>query len=493
MTIPTNLYKNPLSRFAGVMAIMVFIILAALLLLDYLGIKLNPIIGILTYTLFPGLLFFYLFLIPIGMYREWRRRQRRTGEEEAAKFPRFDFNEPLQRFMLYVFILGTSLVGLLVLAVSYSAYHFTESVGFCSDICHQVMQPEAVTYKASPHVRVRCVQCHVGEGATWYVKSKLSGLYQVYATLLKKYPQPIETPVTNLRPSSDTCEQCHWPTKFFGAKQVVKNYYQEDERNTQRQLYMLLNVGGGLSPTGIHWHVGSDEVYYIPRDKTRQDIPWVKVKAKDGGEIVYEDTENPLKPEEITKDKMRKMDCIDCHNRPTHIFKSPRVAMDEALAAGDIDRTIPYVKKLGVELLSKEYSTIDEAKEEISKGVVEFYKTKYPSFAEKNKIKLETAVSEMQKIYQANNFPYMKSKWNNYPNNVGHLVWPGCFRCHNGKHKNNKGMPIKKECNICHVFLNEKAGNLVSTETSLGRPFEHPADVGGQERVMTCNTCHSGK
>ncbi|MBI2092828.1 MAG: NapC/NirT family cytochrome c, partial [Deltaproteobacteria bacterium] len=380
MSKSPKLYQNPMSRFAGVMAIMVFIILAILLLLDYLGVRLNPIIGMLAYTLFPALLLFYLFLIPVGMYREWRRRHKQVGIEAPA-FPRFDFNVKNQRVQLYVFILGTSLVGLLVLGVSFRAYEFTESVHFCSELCHKVMEPEATTYKGSPHARVECVQCHVGKGATWYVKSKLAGLYQVYATLFKKYPTPIETPIHNLRPSADTCEQCHWPSKFFGAKQIMRIHYEDDEKNTPRQFFMLVNVGGGISPTGIHWHVGQDEVYYVARDKGRQDIPWVKVKHKDGRETTYVSSDNPPTGDDIAKGELRKMDCIDCHNRPTHIFRSPRHAIDESITAGGIDRTLPYVKKIGVEVLSKEYDDNDKAHVGIRDGVFSFYKEKYPDIA----------------------------------------------------------------------------------------------------------------
>lgn len=490
--LSNKLYRNPLSRFAWVMALMVFVITILLLLIDYLGVPLNPIIGMLTYTLFPALLIFYLFLIPVGMYREWRRRHKEVGVEAPA-FPRFDFNNKAQRIQLYIFVLGTSLVGLLVLAVSFRAYEFTESVHFCGDLCHKVMEPEATTYKASPHARVECVQCHVGKGATWYVKSKLAGLYQVYATLFKKYPRPIETPIHNLRPSADTCEQCHWPSKFFGARQVMRIHYQEDEKNTPRQFFMLLNVGGGLSPTGIHWHVGADEVYYVARDKARQEIPWVKVKYKNGVEETYVDSESPPTGKEIEKGETRRMDCIDCHNRPTHIFKSPRKAIDEKITDGLIDRSLPYVKKIGVEVLSNEYENNETAHIAIRDGVLKFYKEKYPKLAVGQAGLIEKTISELEKIWDANNFSHMKSNWTLYPNNIGHVTWPGCFRCHDGKHKNEKGEVIKKECNTCHLFLNEKLSGIMSAETALGKPFEHPVDVGGEERKSLCINCHTGR
>lgn len=474
------------------MALMVFAVGAILLLLDFIGVPLNPTIGILAYTLFPALLFFYLILILVGMYREWRRQHRAAGAI-PPDFPRFDFNIKSQRMQLYFFILATSLVGLLSLAIGTRVYEMTESVEFCSNICHNVMEPEATTYENSPHARVACVQCHVGEGATWYVKSKLSGLYQVYATLFKKYPRPIETPVGNLRPSQDTCERCHWPSKFYGAKQVINKHYEENEKNTPRQFFMLLNIGGGISPTGIHWHVGDDKVDYIARDKQRQDVPWIKVRYKDGREEIYQDSGNPMSAEEMAKATPRRMDCLDCHNRPTHIFKSPRKALDEAMTAGKISTSLPYVKKLGVEVLSENYATNEEAREAIDKKVTKFYAAKYPELARSHKSDIENAVGEMINIWERNNFPHMKSNWTVYPSNIGHLTWPGCFRCHDGNHKNEKGEAIKKDCNICHLFLDEQMSGLMTQNIHMGKPFKHPVDVGGEEKKSSCSSCHAGR
>ncbi len=474
-----KLVSNPLSRVAGVMAIMVFIITVILLTSDMVGVNLPPIIGILSYTLFPALLLFYLLLIPVGMYREWRRRHRKEGLPPPT-FPRLDFNVKSQRVQLYIFVLGTSLVGLLVLAVSTKLYDYSESVEFCSDTCHKVMEPEATTYKNSPHARVECMTCHVGEGATWYVKSKLSGLYQVYATIFNKYHRPIMTPISNLRPSRDTCEKCHWPEKFYGARQVMKNYYKEDERNTPQRTLMLMNIGGGVSPTGIHWHVGKDEVYYIAKDRSRQEIPYIKVKYKDGREAVFTDLQNPPTQEMIAKGELRRMDCLDCHNRPTHIFRSPKEAMDASLDEGIIDISIPYIKKVGVEVLSGELK-------DIRPKVESFYKDKEP------KAKIDGVVAELEAIWNANNFPHMRSKWDVYPDNIGHFKWPGCFRCHDGLHKDEKGASIKKDCNICHIFLSEEVTGVIAEKERLGVVFVHPADVGGADKETNCNGCHGGK
>ena len=135
-----------------------------------------------------------------------------------------------------------------------------------------------VTYLHSPHARVACAECHIGKGASWYVRSKLSGTYQVYATLADKYPRPIPTPVKNLRPAQETCEECHWPKKFVGNLEHTFYYFLSDETNTPFTVRMLLNVGGG-DPThgpvgGIHWHMNvGNKIEYIATDEARQKIP----------------------------------------------------------------------------------------------------------------------------------------------------------------------------------------------------------------------------
>ena len=84
---------------------------------------------------------------------------------------------------------------------SYRVFEETESPQFCGALCHTVMKPEYTAYKISPHSRVRCTECHIGPGASWFVRAKLSGLYQVYATVTDVYPRPIPVPVQNLRPA----------------------------------------------------------------------------------------------------------------------------------------------------------------------------------------------------------------------------------------------------------------------------------------------------
>ena len=160
---------------------------------------------------------------------------------------------------------------------SYRAYEFTDSTTFCGQLCHTVMHPEDIAHDHSAHARVSCVECHVGSGASWYVKSKMSGLRQVVKTVLNTYPRPIETPVANLRPASQTCEQCHWPRRFWGAQLKVFNHFASDEANTPRQVRLLIKTGGGdpnsgQEAAGIHWHMNIANKIEYRSDPKRQNI-----------------------------------------------------------------------------------------------------------------------------------------------------------------------------------------------------------------------------
>jgi hypothetical protein len=240
-----------------------------------------PYAGLVIFVVVPTFLLFGLILIPIGMFFEWRH-WKRTGVRSIPTFPRIDLNNPRHLNAAFIFVVGSILLLFLSAFGSYQAYEYTDSVSFCGRLCHEVMQPEYVAYQNSPHARVACVDCHVGPGANWYVRSKLSGSYQVYATLFNKYPEPIPTPIENLRPAQQTCEQCHWPEQFFGGQQKKFVHFLPDEQNSRWEINMLIKTGGGSPETGqtegIHWHMNiANRVEYIASDEKRQVIPWVKI------------------------------------------------------------------------------------------------------------------------------------------------------------------------------------------------------------------------
>ena len=387
--------------------------------------------------------------------------------------------------------IGTLLVLCVIGFTSFKAYEHTESDQFCGETCHSVMEPEYTAYQFSPHARVGCVQCHIGSGANYFVKSKLSGSYQVYAVAFNKYPKPIPTPIENLRPARDTCEHCHWPEKFYAGRQKVFYHFAPNEANTPREINMLINIGGTPKTPhakGIHWHIGS-EVTYVSTDKKRLEIPYISVKDKDGKVTEYMSTEKPLTKDEIAKGKKRLMDCTDCHNRPTHIYRAPGVEMDENFVAGHIDSSLPYVKKVAVELLTKPYKTKEEAKAAIAAGIQSYYSKNYPKVAADKAEAIKKAITEIQDIYERNFFPAMKVSWNTYPNHIGHFYTPGCFRCHDGKHKSAQGKVISKDCNLCHTVLGQKQENIPAG--TQPKNFVHPVDIGDEIYKTNCSDCHS--
>src|ERR1017187_1795850 len=331
----------------------------------------NPYAGILIYGILPALVGLGLAVAAAGALLERRRRKRSPGLP-IPPLPRIDLNDPRQRTMLVGSLAGMLVLIVLLSVTGYRAYNFTDSIQFCGEVCHGVMKPEYTAYQHSPHARVACVSCHVGPGAGWYVHSKISGAYQIYSVTFHKYPRPIGTPVHDLRPAQETCEQCHWPAKFFGAQQKTFTHYLTDEKNTPWQIQMLLKIGGGApkagATSGIHWHMNiKNNIYYAASDSSRETIPYVKAVDKEGHQTEYMTTESPLTKEELAKATLRRMDCVDCHNRPSHIFKSPEQAVSQAIQAGQLDPSLPYVKREAMRLLSGTFQTEKQAKDAIRK------------------------------------------------------------------------------------------------------------------------------
>jgi hypothetical protein len=372
-------------------------------------------------------------------------------------------------------------------------------VTFCGQTCHQIMKPEFTAYQESPHARVSCVECHIGPGATWFVKSKLSGAYQVYATLANTYPRPIPVPIQNLRPAQETCEQCHWPRKFYGAAERVLNHYLSDEKNSPWTIRMLIKIGGG-DPTfgpvgGIHWHMNiANKIEYVATDKQRQVIPWVRMTDGTTGQVtVYQLTDNALKPEQLNGTQLRVMDCIDCHNRPTHIFNSPVRSVELAISTGRIDKSIPYIKEQVVQALTQNYKTTDEALRTIAEKLQTYYETKQAAFAQGQSRLLTQAISEAQTIYSHNFFPNMKVNWSVYADNIGHKDFPGCFRCHDGKHASESGQIISNDCNSCHTIIAQGSGQNPASISPAGLEFEHPVEIGNAWKETPCTACHMAR
>ena len=483
-----RLLGNPISQLGIVLAACSFLAVLALLFVDFARGFSNPYLAVLTYVIVPGILMAGVLLIVIGVLRE-RSHRRKEMPEHIPRFPRIDLNVPRQRLTFLVVVIATFFFMLLSAIGMYSTYHFTESVQFCGQLCHSVMKPEYTLYRSSPHARVACTACHVGPGADWFVKTKVSGVYQIYATLADKFPRPISTPIMNLRPARETCEQCHWPQKFSGSLERIHTHFRPDEKNSPWTIRMLLSIGGGdpgEGPVhGIHWHMNpASRVEYIATDSTRQVIPWVKVTDEKGQVTVYQPRDKKLNPQEVSQHPVRLMDCIDCHNRPTHIYRAPAKNVDRAISQGRIDPAIPFVKKNAVQALLQDARTEAEGLAAIEKKLT----SDYAGHPEQNKIR--NVVAAVQQIYRQSIFPEMKANWKVYPDNIGHSIFPGCIRCHDGEHVSDGGRKISHDCNTCHVIIAQGPERELRSVSAQGLDFVHPGGDIGKE--LMCSNCHQG-
>ncbi len=496
--LPPLVY-NWTSSIGAVVAVVAGLAIVFLLLISLVSKTINPYLGILLYMILPALLVLGLLLIPIGMYIQWRSRQK-PEEISYLKWPSLDLSNSRHRNAVLVFLIGTLLFVFISSVGIYQAYHYTESVAFCGLTCHTVMQPEYTAYQDSPHARVKCVDCHIGPGAGWYARSKLSGLYQVYAVIANVYPRPIPTPIKDLRPAQETCEQCHWPKQFYGAKQREFDHYFYDKANTHWPINMLIKIGGGSSlntahTAGIHWHMNiAVQVEYIARDKQRQDIPWIRVTDRQTGRTaVYQDSARPLSQGEIAAAKPRTMDCMDCHDRPSHSFHSPDYEIDRAILTGQIAADIPEIKQVSVNAMIKEPPSEAEALAGIAASITDFYRAKYSQRYLQKEKEIKDAIRATQEAYARNIFPGMKTKWTDYPDNIGHFIFPGCMRCHDGKHKSSSGLIVPNDCRACHVILSQGTkGRSRSIDLQTGLEFRHPVDIGDAWKNGACYDCHRG-
>jgi len=452
---PSRLTRNPVSTIGAFIATVSALLFAVGFVGSLLGMEGSPYIGIIFFLVVPGLFVFGLLLIPLGMLLERRRRQR-VGPGVAFVWPRFDFNEARTRRIGFALSVLTVLNGIVVGVAAYKGVEYMDSVPFCGELCHTVMEPEFVAFQDGPHSRIACVQCHIGPGAPWFVKSKLSGLRQVYAVVFRTYSKPIPSPVVDLRPARDTCEQCHWPEKFHGDLVSVVREYASDESNSETTTTLQVHVGGVRTgpggSTGIHWHVDpQNRVDYVTTDDRRQVIPSVRFTGRDGQ--VREYVTEGVSAAELARGERRTMDCIDCHNRPTHPFAgSPERAIDHAIAFGDIPLALPFVRREAVALVKGTYGSQQEAAGAISEKLTAFYRQNFAEVLQTRREDLDRAIRGIERVYRRNVFPSMRVAWGTHPNNIGHADVPGCFRCHDDAHKSRDGRVIRQDCDLCHTM-----------------------------------------
>jgi nitrate/TMAO reductase-like tetraheme cytochrome c subunit len=464
-----------------------------LLLMEFSTPRENPYTDLITFIFIPSILGLGIAIVLLGMLLE-RRRRRTKSPGDIAAYPVIDLNNPAKRRSLIVFMCATFIFLFMSAYGSYRAFEYTESVTFCGQACHEVMKPEFVAYNASPHAKVRCVECHVGGGTEAYVKAKMGGMRQLYGVITGNFNRPIHTPVHNMREATETCQKCHWSEKFHGDKIKVFNHYGYDAENSLNQTRMLVKVGGGDpdgGPVGgIHWHMNvANEVSFISADERRQTIPWVRIKDATGRVVEYKTKDFDMNSGEIEKAETRKMDCIDCHNRPAHRYLSPNRAVDQALEAGKLDVGLPFIKAKAVEVLSGQYATNDQAVAAIAEAIPAYYRGNHPDLFSSKEVSINGAVTEIQRIYQTYFFPEMKTDYRASPDNIGHLNAQGCFRCHDGQHFSNEGRVIRNDCAICHTTVDQTFRG--QTIRPADGTFQHPVNL-GDRNTWQCATCHKG-
>ena len=434
------------------------------------GGTINPYIGLIFILILPGIFLIGLAMVPAGAL--WQRHKLRAAGQLPVEYPKLDFNRPLFRQGL-VWVGGLTVFNAIILSVgSYRSVEYMDSANFCGQTCHTVMQPEFTAYLNSPHQRVSCVECHIGPGAGWFLRSKLSGVHRVLAVTFHNYDHPIPSPVEQMRPARETCEQCHWPLKFTGDRLIVRKKFSDDEKNTVLTTVLLMKIGGhnGQAAVGIHGrHLDvKSRVQYTAIDRQRQVLPRVTYLDDAGKKVEFVSSDAKATAEQLAAGETRSMDCLDCHNRPAHTFQLPDRALDQALSNGLISPDLPFIKKQATAVLKAKYLDRDDAARRIASTLTDFYRNSYFDTYRDKRPLLEAAIQEVQRIYLGNVFPAMDVTWGTYPNNLGHADFPGCFRCHDGSHSTADGRTIPNDCDTCHSLLAvEESNPKVVTELGL--------------------------
>jgi hypothetical protein len=406
----------------------------------------NPYIGLLLFIALPIVFALGLILMPIGLWlsRHAVRRGLRQLPSRKASIKR-----------LGIFLAVATFLNIVIMShLSYGALTYMEGAQFCGQSCH-VMKPQFTAYQISPHARVMCVDCHVTPGAAGWLKSKMAGTRQLMAVTFNNYPRPIKSAMETNRlvPASETCEKCHWPEQFGGAKLRVIPDYADDEKNTLTQTVLMMMVGGG-GVRGIHGaHFGPGvSIRYAAKDPKRQTIPWVEYRNTQQN-IKRAYFAEGVKPGDTSTLPHYDMQCVDCHNRPTHTFQLPERAVNRAMSVGQIPVLLPFIKKKGVEVLRTEYASNEEAARKIPAAIRDYYRQSQPETYQTRSSDVDQAANALVFIYNHNVFPDLKVTWGTFVNNLGHTDFPGCFRCHDESHTSADQKTITQDCSACHEIV----------------------------------------
>jgi len=489
-----KIFYNPVSFVGLIIVVFNIAFIVFLSLVEAFSRREHPYADLVIWLILPAIVLFGLALILIGIRRE--RRKEREGQAPSLASLIVDFNNPKHRRTFLALLTGFLLMSLLYAFAGYKTYEFTESVTFCGSMCHKIMGPQYRSHAFSEHAEIGCVNCHVGPGIRYFLLYKLRGTKELFDLIFDRYPRPIPSPVRDLRPSQEVCENCHGPQYRINERLQSRTYYLSDKQNTPKTIDFLLRMGNvevkTEQPPKMHWHSSTtEEIMYVASDAKRNVIPWIRVKRLDGKVRVYRGEGSTMSDAAAVKAGTRRMDCVDCHNRQGHAYNPPDVIVNALLNLKTIDPALPEIKAVSVEALDGDYPSRESAQKGIETSIREFYKATYPDISANKGEVISAAVRALQQVYAWNYDPSMKVSWKNYPSNQGHRFSPGCFRCHDGKHRSDDGAVLSRDCSLCHLLI-ERTGTAPKPDQAVFRvmKYPHPVDIGDSWKTMQCHECH---
>ena len=438
--------RHPLAVFGLALTTASALLFLVLFLLDVTGQITNHYVGLVTYVAMPALFVAGLVGIAVGA------RLGRTGPVPA--WPRIDLNQPRQRQVLALLALATGANLVVVSLATYGGVTYMETDEFCGQVCHAPMRPQFTAHQEGPHARIACVACHIEPGAGGFFAAKLSGAGRLISVATGGYDRPIRQARGEGSSTRETRERCHWSELRRGDRPTPFREFADDEANTEVTTALRLHVGGG--PPGqaedIHWHASAATMIdYVAVDGSADEIPIVRVTASDG--TVREYRGEGADTLDLESAVTRRMDCLDCHNRPAHAFATSAArAVDAALAVGRLDPTLPFIRREAVRLLNEDYDGTDTAGDAIAVALDRFYTSNYPDLVATAPDRVRDAAAGVQALAVRNLFPDMGIDWGTHRRQIGHADERGCFRCHDERHVTDDGATIGQDCELCHSF-----------------------------------------
>ena len=404
--------RNPYSLLGVAVATAMAVVFVILAVLQFTGYLTNPYIGLLVFVAVPALFVAGLLLIPFGI---WRSARRRRLHPAAPEWPVIDLRQARQRTILTAALVLTIVNVVIVSLAAYGGVHAMESVEFCGQVCHTTMEPQYAAHQVFPHARVACTECHVGPGAGAFAAAKLAGTRQLFHVIANRVPKPVPPPPDLIRTARETCEGCHWPETFRGDQTRVIREYANDEASTETATTLRLHIGGGSRAlgvgSGIHWHMNLDNrIDFIASDPpspgasagqaVEGTIPYVRLTDRQGN--VREYFAEGFTADQIRGIPTRRMDCMDCHNRPAHsFFFTPERAIDTAIVQGRIPRGLRFARREAVAAVRETYADRAAALEGIAERLTGFYASREGADAPL----VRRLVAATQEVWSRNVFP----------------------------------------------------------------------------------------